>query len=360
MAYRVAFIGTGDPDADGFAMAYSHANGYQQFENCEPIACADIVLENAERFAAGHDIHEKHIYENYETMLENAEPDIVSICVPPAVHAPAAIASIRSQSVDAVHCEKPMATTWRACERMALEAERHGVQLTFNHQRRFGSEWQKAKSLLDDGAIGELRRIETAAPDLFDWGTHCVDLCGMFVDEASPEWVLGGIDAREENRIFGVNHENQGMAVWQYENGVHGLVSTGSDGETIDSGLVDCLHRLEGSDGVIEINRRWAKSHPPLQIRRAGETEWTGYEFDDEDDIGDLVSRSVAHIVTALEEGFTPMTDAKHALNATELIFGVYESARRRGRVDFPLDIDDHPLEAMIEAGDLSPKPVDD
>jgi phytoene/squalene synthetase len=36
------------------------------------------------------------------------------------------------------------------------------------------------------------------------------------------------------------------------------------------------------------------------------------------------------------------------ALQATELIFATYESSRRRGRVDLPLEIDDSPLIAML------------
>jgi hypothetical protein len=47
--------------------------------------------------------------------------------------------------------------------------------------------------------------------------------------------------------------------------------------------------------------------------------------------------------------------DASNALIATEIIFGAYESSRRRGRVDFPLTIEDNPLAAMVENGDLQP-----
>jgi hypothetical protein len=43
-------------------------------------------------------------------------------------------------------------------------------------------------------------------------------------------------------------------------------------------------------------------------------------------------------------------------LQATELIFASWESARRRGRVDLPLEIEDNPLEDMVEAGQLGPE----
>ncbi|MBM4083576.1 MAG: gfo/Idh/MocA family oxidoreductase, partial [Planctomycetes bacterium] len=52
-----------------------------------------------------------------------------------------------------------------------------------------------------------------------------------------------------------------------------------------------------------------------------------------------------------------PELSARRALNATELIFACWESSRRRGRVDLPLDISDSPIEAMVAAGELKPKP---
>jgi len=35
------------------------------------------------------------------------------------------------------------------------------------------------------------------------------------------------------------------------------------------------------------------------------------------------------------------------------MIFATYESSRRRARIDLPLEIEDSPLHAMIDAGDL-------
>ncbi|MEN6644848.1 MAG: gfo/Idh/MocA family oxidoreductase, partial [Armatimonadia bacterium] len=40
---------------------------------------------------------------------------------------------------------------------------------------------------------------------------------------------------------------------------------------------------------------------------------------------------------------------------ATEQIFACWESVRRRGMVQMPLDIEDNPLVDMVEKGDLKP-----
>ena len=59
--YSVAFVGTGpDPDTpvwgESAAMAYRHGAGYRKLDNCDLVACADLVHENAEDFAAEFDI----------------------------------------------------------------------------------------------------------------------------------------------------------------------------------------------------------------------------------------------------------------------------------------------------------------
>jgi len=71
-------------------------------------------------------------------------------------------------------------------------------------------------------------------------------------------------------------------------------------------------------------------------------------------------AEGVAHVVDCLDSAEEPLLSARRALTGTELIFGVYESARRRGRVDLPLDITDNPLVAMVESGALDPRDSDE
>ncbi|MFB6296174.1 MAG: Gfo/Idh/MocA family protein, partial [Halobacteriales archaeon] len=179
--HAVALIGTGadpdDADSSGFAMAYQHASAYDAIDGVEIVACADIVPENAEAFAGEYGIADAGVYEDYEVMLDEARPDVVSICVPPAVHAEIAIGCLHHDAVEAVHCEKPMALTWGGARRMAMEAWRRDTQLTFNHQRRFGKPFRKAKDLLDAGEVGDLERVSFAAPNIYDYGSHSIDLC---------------------------------------------------------------------------------------------------------------------------------------------------------------------------------------
>jgi len=365
MSHRVAVIGTGtdpdDPDQDGYAMAYHHAAAYGKLPACDLIACADIVPENVEAFADEFDIPGENVFEDSDELLREVEPEVVSLCVPPSVHAPIAIDCIRSGVVEAVHCEKPMADSYGGARMMAQEATRHDVQLTFNHQRRFSDAVRTAKELLDTGEIGDLERVEFAAPvGIFDYGTHSFDLCNYFNDEVPSAWAMGQIDYSEENVLFGTHNENQAVVLWEYENGVTGLATSDSSDTGGPTNAVGCHHRLIGTRGTIELGPAGEDDEelPTLRIRRAGDEEWEPVQTEDGLHDWAFIDRAISDTVRCLEADEEPELSAANALNATELIFAAYESSRRRGRVDLPLDIDDNPLEAMVDSGELSPTPT--
>jgi predicted dehydrogenase len=378
---RVGFVGTGpdpeSPDANGYAMAYRHASGYE-FAGCELVACADIVRENAAAFATRHDIPEERVYTDYREMLAECDLDVVSVCTPPGTHHDLVVGAARSGRVRAIHCEKPLATTLADAREMVEVCEAEGVQLTVNHQYRYGAPYAKAKTLLDGDAIGELRRFEFGHTTLYDTGSHYFDLCNWYNDHHDAEWVLAGLDYAEENRLFGTHNETHGLAQWRYENGVYGLASTGEG-----DGFVGCLLRIRGADGEIEIGS------PEANLRYRGAS--TGGAWRVVDTGGDgiwgptggrigaglkrlvpriadrlvsrfegpsYVDRAIEGVVTAYREGTTPELDARRALASQELAFAAWESVRRRGRVDLPLAVGDNPLEAMVEAGDLTPAPA--
>lgn len=368
MQLAVGMIGTGDPtNPESFAMAYRHARGYNQLPDCSVVCCADIVHEHAQSFAETFDIPTQNTYQEYELMLEEESPNIVSVCTPPRTHAEIVSRCAKFRSVRAIHCEKPMAATWQECREMVQTCSDNDVQLTFNHQRRFAAPFRKAKSLLDGGEIGSLRRIEVGGQDLYDYGSHLFDLCGMYTDQTPVDWVLAGIDYREPSYIYGLPRENQALARWKYRSGIEGLASTGEDG------MIDCQIRLIGDQGTIEVG---PEAGPALRMRTNG-NQWS--EIDTNGDgvyrpnpgparfvdaaMGQIpigpdrlfteptyVDRAIEDIVTSLRTGDTSELSGKNAKQSTEIIFGCWESARQRNLVEFPLEIDDNPLEELIQS----------
>jgi len=349
VSYTVGFIGTGpDPEekisGESFAQAYSHAPGYAALESCEITACADLVPENAAAFADRFGIDDDRVYEDHAAMLAEVAPDVVSVCTPIPTHADLVLDAVRA-GVDAVHCEKPMAATYGDARLMAQEAWRRDVQLSFHHQRRFGEPFRRARELIDDGAIGDLDRVECSGAPIYETGIHFVDLCHYLAGETPVEWVIGAVDYREENVRYGLHSENQALAQWAYEDGVTGLAATGY------GDLVGAAVRAEGTAGTIEVG---GDGDTALRVRRGA--GWEALDVDGESVHGPgFDERAIADLIDALGTDREPETSARRALSAAETIMAAYESARRRGRVELPLTVEDNPLVGMVESGALAP-----
>lgn len=345
---RAAFVGTGrSPERSGpmgYATAYWHADAYRLIGDIELVAAADIVEDHARIFANHYGFTD--IFTDYREMLAAVKPDILSVCTWPHLHAEMIIAGAEA-GVPFIYSEKPMAYKWGDCKAIMAAVEKSGTRLFFNHQRRYSRAFAGAKELLEAGAIGQLHTVEFGAGNLYDYGSHNFDMCNFYNDECDIDWVLCGLDYSRESLVFGTHNENSAVAVWHYTNGVMGLCTTGEPAAT-----VGCHHRLQGSDGVIEIGR---DGQPPLRLLSAGKP-WQVIDTGGDGLHGtEFINRAIADAVAAYRAGRPCMMDAANAYRATETIFACWESARRRGIVRLPLDTDDNALVEMVKAGELRP-----
>jgi predicted dehydrogenase len=346
--YRYAIIGTGrehgTEGATGFGMAHPHIRAFQETGRTDLVAIADPSEANARHFIEKHKQPDTRIFPNVHALLAEEKPDIVSVCTWPHLHAEIVVAACEA-GVRGVHCEKPMATTWGDAKRMKAAAAANGTILAFNHQRRFLEPFQTVRQLLRDGAIGTLQRMEANCGDMFDWGTHWTDMLFFFNEETPAEWVIGQIDSRTERRIFGAFAEDQGISHIKFKNGVRGLLLTGYEAHS------DPAHRLIGSEGTIEID--WNSA---VRIRAAGDAGWRKIDLAESIHGGEAIPRAAADLIRALDDpSHTPLLSVDNALRTTEVIFATYESSRRRGRVDLPLEPEDSALLAMLEARQIGP-----
>ncbi|HQE60900.1 MAG TPA: Gfo/Idh/MocA family oxidoreductase [Candidatus Latescibacteria bacterium] len=343
---RAVIIGCGKSTrtagAKEHGISHCHVQGYQATEGCKVTACADIVEEYAASYAALYGLPKYYL--DYREMIAAEKPDIVSVCTWPHLHAEMVIHCAKA-GVRAIHCEKPMAPTFGEARRMKETCDELGVQLTFNHQRRFEPQYRTVRELANRGVVGKVLRIEAACGDMFDWGTHWFDMINFYNNDVPAEWIIGQVDSRTDNKVFGVPIENQGIASFRYANGVYGFFVSGY-GATIWA-----EHRILGTDGIIEAHM------PVVKVRGKGDTEMRTITFPEQKNIGawSAITFGIWDLVHGLRTGREPELSARKALAGTQLIFGAYESSRRRARVEFPLDIDDNPLHSMMASGEIGP-----
>jgi predicted dehydrogenase len=335
--YRVGIIGCGRPwrslGSSGFGMSHFHARGYHDSPHAELVALADLVRENAEDFQQRHG--GDAIYEDYHEMLAKENLDIVSICTWPHLHTDMVIAAAEA-GVKAIHCEKPMAPTWAEAKRMHDVCDERGVQLTFNHQRRFGPEFIQAREILRSGAIGDLVRLEGQCGNLFDWGTHWFDMFFFYNEETPVKWVLGQVEPTGGKSIFGVQVEGQAISEFEFENGVIGTLSTSmAEGWPLST-------RIVGTDGFVEAALRT----DPLRAWVKGSGQWEVIPLDGDSSLEGTVARGVVETVQSLKDGTEPELSSHKVIKATELIFATYESSRQARRIDLPLTVEDSTIVA--------------
>ncbi len=151
MSLKVAVIGCGS------IATHRHLPEYAANENVEITAVCDIVGERAEEAAAKY---QAKAYTDYKTLLKEESIDAVSVCLPNYLHAPVSIDALNTGAH--VLCEKPMATSIEEADKMIEVAERNGKKLMIGHNQRFVASHQKAKELIESGAIGKVYSFRTA------------------------------------------------------------------------------------------------------------------------------------------------------------------------------------------------------
>lgn len=334
---QIGIIGTGRPwksdGATGTGIAHQHAKGYRASPHARIVALCDLSLESAESFRELHG--GDRCYTDARTMFANEKLDLVSVCTWPGTHSDLVLAAIDA-GVKAIHCEKPMAPTWAEAKRMHTAATAAGIQLTFNHQRRFDPAYVKAKRILKSGRIGELKVLEMPTANLFDWGTHWFDMMHFYNDEAPAEWVLAAVEPTGGSEIFKVLHESSGVCHVKFSNGVHGYVMTGDHGYPYQN-------RIVGSQGAIEIGfGGW----DALRVRADHEGIWESIDTKPGENEHDGFALAIFNVIDSLRLKETSELSSDKALRATELVFAAYESSRNGGRVNLPLAVEDATIHA--------------
>lgn len=185
--FRVAIIGT------GMIGSTAHAPAWKSLpDDVDLVATADILPERAEKVAAGFDIPAH--YGDWQQMLDEVKPDIVSVCTPNCYHKAPTIGALKAGAH--VLCEKPIAPSYVDAKEMFETAESVGRELFITQTGRFNSVADAAKEYAETGLLGDIYYAETAymrcrgipkygvfhmkqhnaGGPVYDLGVHAIDL----------------------------------------------------------------------------------------------------------------------------------------------------------------------------------------
>ncbi|MEP3209994.1 MAG: Gfo/Idh/MocA family oxidoreductase [Maribacter sp.] len=158
---RWGILGVGD------VCEVKSAPAMQKIANSELVAVMRRNGEKAKDYAQRHGI--STWYDDAQALINDPNVNAIYIATPPIAHKDLTIEA--AQSGKPVYVEKPMARTTEECQEMIAGCERADVPLYVAYYRRKLPNFEKLKSLLDEGAIGDIRLVtiemfKTLDPDI--------------------------------------------------------------------------------------------------------------------------------------------------------------------------------------------------
>lgn len=349
-SYRAAVIGCGRPGpppgvAEGYAIAYAHAQGYQAAGNVALVAAADISPANLAAFADTFGITGR--YSDYREMLESERPDLVSICTWPDLHPPMVVDAARARA-RGILCEKPMALGLGEADRMIEACTHSATLLSICHQRRLARPFTLAQSWLRAGAIGRLVRLEAwidGGWDLLSWGTHWIDMFFFMMDDVPARWVFAGIDHTQRQQRYGHSVEDRSLTMIGFDDGVTALLHIAPEAQGIGLRLIGTNGQIDASDGMAA--PRLIGGDPALADASAP-TIGRGT---------DGFTAAVRDLIAALETGIAPQLGALRGRAATEVIMAAYASGVQGRLIALPFSDPEFPLALLFaEASAQQPR----
>ncbi len=232
MAERVRFgiVGLG-------AMGAGHCHYVRDLvPEAELSAVCDISADRAKAFGEQYGVP---AFTEPEALFQSGLVDAVLIATPHYHHAPLAIAAF--QHGLHVLTEKPLCVSVSDADRMIAAARQSGRRFGIMYQFRTRPENRAARRLIEQGAIGEVRRTllitawyrTQAYYDSGGWrATWAGEGGGVLINQAPHyldlfQW-LGGlpkrVQAQVRTRLHEIETEDEAFALLEYPNGAHGYL----------------------------------------------------------------------------------------------------------------------------------------
>ena len=214
-------------------------------------------------------------YGSYDALLADPDIEAVYISLPNSMHCEWAIKALEAGKH--VLCEKPLSRHASDVEAAFDAAERTGRLLSEAFMYRHNPQTRRAKQLVDEGAIGELRLIRAA----FSFSLYDEDNIRLSTALEGGALMDIGCYAVSGSRLFGGEPEKVYGEAWFGPSGTDWLF-TGTlrfPGNVL--ALFDCgtamtaRDELEaiGSEGSLFLDDPWHCKMPGIELRREGGVE---------------------------------------------------------------------------------------
>lgn len=153
----VALVGLGYYSTDLLAPAL------QLTKNCSLVGIVTGTPSKAEKWKQMYNIADKNIYnyQNFDSVANNPDIDIIYIVLPPSMHAEYSIRAAKAGKH--VWCEKPMAPSVTDCKNMIDACNKNKVKLSIGYRMHHEPNTKKIIQLRKDLVYGKVVKVEASA-----------------------------------------------------------------------------------------------------------------------------------------------------------------------------------------------------
>ena len=336
---------------------------YADVPNVDLVAVADDDEDGRAKAVA--DTGAERSYADYREMLEKEDLDIVSVC-PRWVdcHLDMILATLDAGCH--VYSEKPMTASPEDADRVIERAEERGLRMAVAHQAAYLPQIQQAIDLIRSGKIGDVISVRSAGKqdhrgggeDLLVLGTHLFNLMRLVVGDARTVFAcvthegahLRPEHVREAGEPIGWIAGDRVHAFYEFESGVTATFESRQrqirDGRPYGMEIVGESGTIAFDASASNISLLEDNSYAPW----VADQERKPLNFEK----GPLMSGNalaIEDLIEAVEGGREPISSARGARMALEMILGVYASEIAGERVSLPLADRRHPLEVFKRGG---------
>lgn len=166
----------------------THTGAIVQNDSCVLVAGCDIREDRCRLFTKrwGCD----RVFTDAEKMLQAVKPEIVCIATPPDTHLELVMKAY-DHHIPLVICEKPLANNSTDARSIARIHESGSMKIITNHERRYSSDYIRAKKMIQGKRLGVLRGISARVymglrrsvfDILLEDTTHLIDILHFLTD----------------------------------------------------------------------------------------------------------------------------------------------------------------------------------
>ncbi len=346
-----------------------HAEALGEVPEAAVVAVCSPNKAHADAFAAKWKI--PLALTDYRKLLARKDVDAVVIGIPNDLHRAVAVAA--AEAGKHIIIEKPLARTLEDADAMVKAARKHKVKLLYAETLCFSPKYVRAKTLVEEGAIGKLYMVKqgekhsgphsdwfydverSGGGAIMDMGCHGIEWARWMFGKPKAKSIVAhcqrvlhtGRTKGEDNSVLILEFEGGGIAVIE-------------DSWARQGGMDDRIE-LYGTEGVIlcdlmrgnSMETYSTKGYGYAVEKAGGSKGWTFTIAEEAHNYG--FPHEMRHFIRCLLDLESPVETGEDGRTTLEIIYAAYESAGSGKKISWPYK-PKHPGRNPV-SGWLSPQP---